>query len=221
MKNVELIIPDKDHKFDEAMKTLRTNIQFSGAGIRKIMITSTEPDEGKSMIAFNVALSFADAGKKVLLVDTDIRKSVLVTRYQLDREVHGLSQYLSGQKSIDEITYATNIEGLDIIFSGPYSPNPSELLEGELLKQLLAWAEGTYDYVIVDTPPLGSVIDGAVVAHHCDGAVIVIESGQVSYKKIQKVKRQIDKSGCRILGAVLNKASTSKGSYYNAYYGEY
>ena len=155
------------------------------------------------------------------MVDTDIRKSVLVTRYQLDREVYGLSQYLSGQKRIDEITYTTNVEGLNVIFSGPYSPNPAELLEGELLKQLLAWAEGEYDYVIVDTPPLGSVIDGAVVAHHCDGAVIVIESGGVSYKKVQKIKRQIDKSGCRLFGAVLNKASTSKGSYYNAYYGEY
>ena len=98
MRKVQLTMPESDQRFDEAMKTLRTNIQFSGADIRTIMMTSTEPNEGKSEITFHTALSFANTGKRVLLIDADIHKSVLTTRYHLDQEVDGLSQYLTGQK---------------------------------------------------------------------------------------------------------------------------
>ena len=118
-----------DYHYNEAIKTLRTNIQFCGSGIKTIMLTSSLPDEGKSDITFAMASSLAQIGKKVVMIDADIRKSVLVSRYQLEREVAGLSQYLSGQRSMEHVLYDTNIENLSIIFAGPYSPNPAELLE--------------------------------------------------------------------------------------------
>ncbi len=222
MRKVQLTMPESDQRFDEAMKTLRTNIQFSGADIRTIMITSTDPNEGKSEIAFHAALSFANTGKRVLLIDADIHKSVLTTRYHLDQEVDGLSQYLTGQKRAEEVIYSTNVENFDILFSGPYAPNPAELFESSLMRELLEEAAKHYDYVLVDTPPVGSLIEGAIIAQYCDGAILVIKSGTISYKRVQRVKRQVEKSGCRMLGAVLNMVNTSKGSYYNSYYyGDY
>lgn len=212
-----------DYNYNEAIKTLRTNIQFCGSNIKTIMITSSMPDEGKSDISMALAQSLAQIGKKVLLIDADIRKSILVARYQLDQEVFGLSQYLSGQKDLDEVLYNTTTENLDIIFSGPYSPNPAELLEEGLFEKMVEAAKADYDYVIIDTPPMANLIDGAIVARHCDGAVIVIESGAISYRLEQKVKSQIEKSGCRILGVVLNKVDLSEDKYYGKYakYGKY
>ena len=212
-----------DYNYNEAIKTLRTNIQFCGSNIKTIMITSSMPDEGKSDISMALAQSLTQIGKKVLLIDADIRKSILVARYQLDQEVFGLSQYLSGQKNLDEVLYNTTTENLDIIFSGPYSPNPAELLEEGLFEKMVEAAEADYDYVIIDTPPMANLIDGAIVARHCDGAVIVIESGAISYRLEQKVKSQIEKSGCRILGVVLNKVDLSEDKYYGKYakYGKY
>ncbi len=222
MRKVQLTMPESDQRFDEAMKTLRTNIQFSGADIRTIMMTSTEPNEGKSEITFHTALSFANTGKRVLLIDADIHKSVLTTRYHLDQEVDGLSQYLTGQKRAEEVIYSTNVENFDILFSGPYAPNPAELFESSLMRELLEEAAKHYDYVLVDTPPVGSLIEGAIIAQYCDGAILVIKSGAISYKRVQRVKKQVEKSGCRMLGAVLNMVNTSKGSYYNSYYyGDY
>lgn len=206
-----------DYNYNEAIKTLRTNIQFCGSNIQTIMFTSALPDEGKSDIAFAAAQSMAQIGKKVLLIDADIRKSVLVTRYQLKAEVAGLSQYLSGQKEIEEIICDTNLENLSVIFAGPYSPNPAELLEEELFESLLDYACERFDYVVIDTPPMANLIDGAIVAKGCDGAVMVIESGAISYHLEQKVKSQLEKSGCRILGVVLNKVDI----YNKAYYGKY
>ncbi|MBR5268579.1 MAG: CpsD/CapB family tyrosine-protein kinase [Lachnospiraceae bacterium] len=212
-----------DYGYNEAIKTLRTNIQFCGSNIKTIMITSSMPDEGKSDISMALAQSLTQIGKKVLLIDADIRKSILVARYQLSHEVYGLSQYLSGQKDLKEVLYNTTAENLDIIFAGPYSPNPAELLEEGLFEKMLEAVKEYYDYIILDTPPMANLIDGAIVARHCDGAVIVIESGAISYRLEQKVKAQIEKSGCRILGVVLNKVDLSEDKYYGKYakYGKY
>ena len=127
---IQIIQDEKrDYQYEEAMKTLRTNIQFSGNGLKVIMLTSAVPNEGKSEISFSLASSLAQIDNRVLLIDADVRKSVLVTRYKLDRKIEGLSQYLSGQKKLEEVIYTTNIPNLDVIFSGPLSPNPAELLE--------------------------------------------------------------------------------------------
>ena len=104
------------------------------------------------------------------------------------------------------------------MFAGPYAPNPAELFAGRPMKALMAGVEEIYDYILVDTPPVGSLIEGAIIAQYCDGAILVIRSGAVSYKRVQRVKQQVEKSGCRILGAVLNVVNVSKSSYYNSYY---
>lgn len=210
-----------DYHYNEAIKTLRTNIQFCGSGIKTIMLTSSLPDEGKSDITFAMASSLAQIGKKVVMIDADIRKSVLVSRYQLEREVSGLSQYLSGQRSLENVIYDTNIENFSMIFAGPYSPNPAELLEESLFGDMISKLKERYDYIIVDTPPMGNLIDGAIVARQCDGAVMVIESGSISYRLEQRVKGQLEKSGCRILGVVLNKVNMERNGYYSKYYGKY
>lgn len=127
------------------------------------------------------------------MIDADIRKSVLVSRYQLEREVSGLSQYLSGQRSLENVIYDTNIENFSMIFAGPYSPNPAELLEESLFGDMISKLKERYDYIIVDTPPMGNLIDGAIVARQCDGAVMVIESGSISYRLEQRVKGQLEK----------------------------
>lgn len=206
-----------DYNYEEAIKTLRTNIQFCGSNIKVIMLESAVPNEGKSSMSFSLASSLAQIGKKVLFIDADIRKSVMVSRYQLDKEVNGLSQFLSGQKSKEEVLYETNLNNLSIVFSGPYSPNPAELLEESMFSLLIQAARAEYDYIIIDTPPMLNLIDGAIIANHCDGAVLVIESGKVSYRVEQKIKKQLEKSGCRILGVILNKVNMESSRYYGNY----
>lgn len=214
-----------DYNYREAIKTLRTNIQFCGSNIRVVMFTSSLPDEGKSNIAFSLAESMAQIGHKTLLIDADIRKSVLLTRFQKAGrgEVSGLSQYLSGQKLLRDVIYETSISDLDIIFAGPYSPNPTELLEENLFAIMFEVLRSSYDFIIIDTPPMAELIDGAIIAKHCDGAVMVIESGAISYRLEQKVKRQLETSGCRVLGSVLNKVDKSRYGKYGKYghYGKY
>ena len=129
-QSIEIQIKNTDdYGYNEALKTLRTNLQFCGSNIHTIMFTSSVPDEGKSDIAFSTASALAQIGKKVLLVDADIRKSVLATRFQLKQKVDGLSQYLSGQKALADVIYDTNYENLSMVLAGPYAPNPAELLE--------------------------------------------------------------------------------------------
>ncbi|MCC8126200.1 MAG: CpsD/CapB family tyrosine-protein kinase [Clostridiales bacterium] len=215
-----------DYNYDEAIKTLRTNLQFCGNNIRTVMFTSAMPDEGKSDISFAISRSLAQIGRKTLMIDCDIRKSILVTRYHVQKEVNGLTHYLTGQKMLDEIIYGTNAENMDVIFAGPYSPKPTELLEENLFPELLIYAKQNYDYVIIDTPPMANLIDGAIVARQCDGAVLVIESGAVSRRLEQRVKEQLVRSGCQILGVVLNKIDIYHDSYYDRYgkyskYGKY
>lgn len=211
----------KDYQYEEAMKTLRTNIQFSGNGLKVIMLTSTMPDEGKSETSSQLAISMAQMGGRVLFIDADIRKSVLVSRFQIEGQVFGLTQYLTGQKLLSQVLNHTDLPNLDMIFSGPMAPNPAELLEEEAFAKLIEWARNEYDTVIIDTPPIGSVIDGAIIAQHCDGAVMVIESGALSYRLVQRAKKQLERTGCRILGAVLNRVDMESGGYYHRYYGKY
>ena len=210
-----------DFRATEAFKALRTNILFCGDNIKVIGLTSSTPDEGKTSVSVQLATSFAEAGKRVLLIDADIRKSVIMGRYRINKEVFGLTHYLTRQRGKREVIYNTNIPGMDIIIAGPVSPNPTELLSGRLFEQLLQSERDNYDYIIVDAPPLGSVIDAAIIAKHIDGAIIVVESGAISYKLAQNVKSQLEKSECRILGVVLNKMDLEKNGYYGSYYGKY
>lgn len=215
---VTMTDPRKENYFyQEALKTLRTNIQFTGKSVKTILLTSCYPNEGKSDITMQLAIEIGKAGRKVLLIDADIRKSAYVTRYRVKKAVKGLSQYLSGQASEEDIVYTTNFPKVDIIFAGPVAPNPSELLGDPSFGELIAKVRQEYDYVLIDSPPMMNIIDAAIVARECDGAVLVIESGRVSYKMAQKVLEQLKKSECRILGAVLNKVDIKSDRSYSKY----
>ena len=206
---------------NEAYNTLRTNILFCGKSVKTICITSCTPNEGKTVVSFHLATSMAESGKKVLFIDADLRKSVLIGRLKLDKATKGLSEYLSGMNQLEEIIYHTNIENLDVIFTGPIPPNPSDLLGSETFKKLVDSQRDLYDYVIIDTPPLGLVIDSANVSEFCDGAILVIQAKAISYKFAQKVVKQLEKGNCRILGAVLNKVGMKQNRHYGTYYGSY
>lgn len=212
---------EKDYHYDEAIKTLRTNIDFSGSNLKVIMLTSTLMHEGKSETTMQLAISMAQAGKKILFIDGDIRKSVLAAGLKLKHSTAGLTQFLTGQKHLGEILIRTEIPNLDLILCGPVAPNPAELLSEEAFDRLIRWAREEYDMVIIDTPPVGEVIDASIIARHCDGAILLIESGSLSYRLVQRTKKQLERTGCRILGAVLNRVDMSGGGYYNKYYGKY
>lgn len=210
-----------DYRSNEAYNGLRTNIQLCGEEIKVIMITSATPNEGKSSVSFNLAVSLAQSGKKVVFIDADLRKSVMIGRYKINHSIKGLSHLLSGISKLEDVLYDTNIKNLHTVFSGTVPPNPAELLTNHKFKLLIGLLRENYDYVIIDTPPLGNVIDSVIVAQQCDGVAFVVASNTVSYKFIQNTISQLKKAKCRILGVILNKVDMRDNSYYGKYYGKY
>lgn len=220
----------KEHSYTrkEQLRALKTNIQFCGDDVKTIVFTSALPNEGKSTVVFDLARSLTDSGKRVLLIDTDMRKSVLVGRLRAKtadgKEIRGLSHFLSGQSKISDILYACQIPKLIVTFAGPSVPNPTEILEKKYFDELLALGREQFDYILIDSAPIGAAIDAAVIARKCDGAVLVVGQGEVSSRLIINVKKQLEVSGVRILGAILNKVkleSSHYGKYYGKYYGNY
>ena len=221
MQTVTLKNIAKDYRSNEAYKTLRTNLEFSGSYNKAIVLTSSTPNEGKSTVSIGLALALVESGKRVLFVDADLRKSVLVGRHRVTEEVKGLSHYLSGQADLNDVICRTQEAGLFVIFAGVVPPNPSELLGQKRFAHLIENAKANYDYVIIDAPPLGSVIDAAVISKVCDASVLVVAAKSVSYKFVRTVKEQLEKTGCPILGVVLNKVDMKQNKYYEKYYGNY
>lgn len=222
MKEVNIYRQELDYSANESYKSLRTNLLFCGEDKKVIAVTSCTPNEGKSTVSLNLALSLADSGKKVLFINADLRKSVLMGRTEVEgEEIKGLSHLLSHQETIENVICATNVPRFHIIYAGTVPLNPAELLGSKYFKRFLSAIRKVYDYVIIDTPPLGSVIDSAVIADECDGSIIVMESGVISYRFAQDVKGQLEKCNCPILGVILNKVDMSKQGYYGKYYGKY
>lgn len=211
---------EKGFLYEESIRMLRTNLQFSGANIKVVLFTSSIQAEGKSETSFQLAMSLAQIDKKILYIDADMRKSVLTTRYRIKERVEGLSQFLSGMNT-EDIIYTTNIQNLDVVFAGPYAPNPAELLYESKLDEFIKAQREVYDYIIIDTPPLTNIVDAAIIGRCVDGAVIVVKSSTVSQRMVKKVKDQLEKVNCRILGAVLNGLEMKKSSYHYKYYGDY
>ena len=205
MKKVNLSIEKKSYGVREAIRTLRTNLQFCGDDKRVILVTSCVPGEGKSSVSVALAESIADMGKSVILVDADIRKSVMTSKLQITGADKGLSHFLSGQCVLADVIMATNIPKFHILLSGPEAPNPTELLESKRFTGMLESMKNVYDYIIIDCPPLGLVIDAA---------------GKTKYRLVQNVKDQLENSGVSVLGVVLNKVERkNQKGYYNKYYG--
>lgn len=220
MEPINLKLPgDNDFFTEEAYKVLRTNLQFCGQDIRVIAVTSCNENDGKTTVALHIAKSFAELDKRVLLIDADMRKSVMAGRNTSAQMHSGLSEVLTGMCPIAECLYPVINSKMQILFAGQYPPNPVELLSGKYFAALIAECRKVFDYIIIDTPPLGQVIDAAVVAEKCDGAVMVLGNSKVHYRMAQEVVEQIEKSGCKMLGIVRNnRKQKNKKYYYRKYY---
>lgn len=207
---------------DEYYNSIRANIQFSGTDLKTIVLTSVQPGEGKSTTSTGLALSFAEAGYKTLLIDGDTRNSVLSGTFTARGAIAGLTSYLSGNASLGEVICDTSVPNLLIIPSGKHTPNPTRLIQNDRFSDMMEKVRTVFDYVIVDSPPIGLVVDAAIIAQKCDGVVLVTGAGSVKRRFVLKAKEQMEMSGAQFLGVILNKADaeqTRYGSYGN--YGAY
>ncbi|HEL9598204.1 TPA: tyrosine-protein kinase [Streptococcus suis] len=222
------IAPNKKQmvgKTEEYFNAIRTNIQLSGSDIKVVGITSVLSNEGKSTISANLAIAYARAGYKTVLVDADIRNSVMSGFFKPITKITGLTDYLAGTTDLSQGLCDTNIPNLTVIESGKISPNPTALLQSKNFENLLATLRRYYDYVIVDCPPLGLVIDAAIIAQKCDAMAVVAESGNVKRSDLKKVIEQLEHTQTPFLGVILNKYDLSQEKYggYGRYgnYGNY
>lgn len=216
MGTVEFKYMTTEFAVTEAMNTLRTNIIYSG-DVQAVMITSTFANEGKSTIALQLAKSFADLGKKTLLVDCDLRKSALMDRFHGGEIMEGISEFLSGQTM--KVINNTDIPNLSVICSGKTPPNPSELLSGKKFPMLFQILKEKYDYIIVDAPPIGSVIDAAIIGRNTDGSLLVVRNDFTKKAAVRRAKQQLEQSECKLMGVVLNRVKKHEKDYY--YYSKY
>ena len=222
MEKIQVNLDNMESYFvKESFRTLRANLQFCGNENKVIAITSCDANEGKTSVSLMLSKSLAQADKKVVYVDCDLRKSVVATRFSEARNVKGLSEYLSGMAEKDEIICTTQFDNFDMVLSGPYCPNPVELMMKDRFADFLKQLREVYDYVIVDTPPLGLVIDCAAIAGYCDSAIMVVSVGRIRYKQAKRTKAQLEKSGCKILGIVLNHIEKRGERYYKKYNKKY
>ena len=210
---------DLAKKAEEYYNALRTNIQLSGNNLQVISITSVKPGEGKSTTSTNIAWAFARAGYKTLLVDADIRNSVMSGVFKSREKITGLTEFLSGTTDLSNGLCDTNVENLFVVQAGSISPNPTALLQSENFSTMIDTLRKYFDYIIVDTAPIGIVIDAAIITQKCDASVLVTAAGEANRKDVQKAKGQLEQTNKPFLGVVLNKFNTSAEKYGS--YGEY
>lgn len=202
----------------EAYRTLRTNIQYSSFDkeIRTIVITSSEPGEGKSTTAGNLALSFAQADKRTIMIDCDLRKPSLHRKFKISNLI-GLSDILIGKEKLEDVVHEYN-DHLDILPSGKLPPNPSEMLGSKSMERLIVALKDRYDIIILDTAPLQAVTDAQILSTKADGTMIVIRAESTKKESVLQAKNLLDKVGANIIGTVLNGVENSRKKYYY-YYG--
>lgn len=222
-------LPQLSYPVNEAFNTLSTNISFLGRDTKKLMLTSSHASEGKSFTSLSLARKLAERGKRVVLVDTDLRRSMIVSTYGVkfpqDSKKYGLSHYLAGIAEQHEVLYKTNVAGMDFVPVGRELLNPLPLLVSNRFQALLDRLAEAYDYVIVDAAPVGVVIDAAEIAKYCDGILLVVNYNQVHRQELIEAKAQLEHSDCPILGTILNQVDydgfTNKKYYYKSHYSNY
>ncbi|MEJ8777867.1 CpsD/CapB family tyrosine-protein kinase [Pseudogracilibacillus sp. ICA-222130] len=203
----------------EQFRTIRTNLTFSlpDEELKTLFFTSASALEGKSTISANTAVTFAQAGKKVLFVDADMRKPTVHYTFRLPNAA-GLSTVLTKQITLEEVIRETDIDNLSVITSGPIPPNPSELLGSKTMTSLLEKLKEDFDLIVFDAPPTLSVTDAQILSNEMDGTVLVIDVGYTEKDSIIKAKELLEQADAKILGVVLNNYTNSSGEYYE-YYG--
>lgn len=203
----------------ESFRTLRSNLQFSefGKNIKLIVITSTSPNEGKSEVSINLAASLAQQGKKVIIIDADMRKPTQHKLTELNN-TEGLSTFLLKKTGVDSINHLTiNDVNLDVLTSGPVPPNPAEMLASVSMEQTLKAFGDFYDYVIIDTPPLLVATDAQILASIADATLLVVDIKKTKRRQVIESRRRLDNVGAKLLGLVMNKINSHKDSYYYYY----
>jgi capsular exopolysaccharide synthesis family protein len=205
----------------EQYRTIRTNIQFSSVDeeVRTILVTSSGPGEGKSTTAANLAVVFAQQGKRVLLIDSDLRKPTVHYTFNFTN-TFGLTNVLTRQSQLHDVVKETMEKNLYILTSGPIPPNPAELLSSRAMEQLMKDVEEEFDVVLFDSPPLLAVTDGQILASKCDGTILVVSSGKTETDQAVKAKELLNAANSHILGVVLNSKKMANSNYYY-YYGRH
>jgi len=202
----------------EAFRTLRTNIQFAGLDqpCRSIVVTSAGPEEGKTTSVANFAVVVAQAGSRVCVIDSDLRRPSLHRLLGVDNG-RGLTTALVAGLSFAEVAIPSRIPNLFILPSGPLPPNPAELVGSHRMRECLQAATESFDLVLCDSPPVMAVGDATALAALCDGVVLVIQVGRTAHDLLRRVVDQIEAVKGRILGVLLNRADPRRDGYYYAY----
>ena len=213
------VIHNSKSLVSESFRTLRSNLQFSefGKNLKVIVITSSNPNEGKSEVSINLAACLAQQGKKVIIIDADMRKPTQHKLTELNN-TEGLSTFLLKKSGVNPINHLTiNGVNLYVLTSGPIPPNPSEMLASSVMKQSLKAFEDVYDYVIIDTPPLLAATDAQILASIADATLLVVDIKKSKRRQVTEAKRRLDHVGAKLLGVVMNKVDLYKDTYYYYY----
>lgn len=213
---------DPKSVISEQYRAIRTNIEYSNVdqNTKTILVTSSDKNEGKTTTVSNLAVSFANLNKKVLLIDCDLRNASIHKMFRLNN-IYGLTDILAKDRAVDKCIQKTELENLYVLTAGSTPPNPAEILSSEKMKNLIEDLKNIYDYIFIDTPPIGLVTDAGVLSSFIDGVVLVVKSESVEKKYLEETKKKLDAVDARILGAILNSYKSEQKDYnYYSYYGK-
>jgi capsular exopolysaccharide synthesis family protein len=215
---VLITLTDPKSAASEAFRTLRTNIQFAGLDqpCRTIVVTSAGPEEGKTTSVANFGVVAAQAGSRVCVVDSDLRRPTLHRLFKLDN-ARGVTTALVEGLSFADVAQPTIVPNLSVLTSGPLPPNPAELVGSHRMRECLHAAAVSFDLVLCDSPPVMAVGDAAALAAQCDGVIFVIRVGKTAHDVLRRVVDQIETVKGRIMGVVLNRADLRRDGYYHYY----
>ena len=207
----------------EAYRTIRTGIEFSNLdkNLKVICVTSSKKDEGKTTVLCNLGVNFAKIDKKVLLIDGDLRNPT-VNKLFGTKNAQGLMDILLGRKKIEECIKKTTQENLYVLTGGTIPPNPAEVLSSKKMSQFIESIKDDYDYIFIDTPPVGIVSDASIISSYSDGVIFVVGSNEVDKNLAKLAKERLDSVNANILGVILNKfkADINNEYYSYDYYGQ-
>ena len=221
---MKAIISYNDPKsvISEQYRAIRTNIEYSNVdqNTKTILVTSSDKNKGKTTTVSNLAVSFANLNKKLLIVDCDLRNASIHKMFKINN-IYGLTDILAKDRAVDKCIQETELENLYVLTAGAIPPNPAEILSSEKMKNLIEDLKNIYDYIFIDTPPIGLVTDAGVLSSFIDGVVLVVKSESIEKKYLEETKKKLDAVDARILGAILNSYKSEQKDYdYYSYYGK-